>query len=93
MPFDAADLAAFVDTDMPGYELATIGAASVAGLFRAAPIDALGIIQAARYSFVAATTAVSAATVGTSITINATAYSVAEVMDTSNGMTTLLLKT
>lgn len=95
MPFDADDIAAFNDADMPGYALATIGAASVAGRFRSASVDALGVVVADRVQFSAAATHLAGVSVGTSITIAAVTYTVAEIMadDIGHGMTRLMLKT
>ncbi len=95
MPFDAADLAAFNDGDMPGYALATLGAASIAGRFRAVSADAFGITPTDRVQFSAAASDLSAATVGAAVTINGSEYVVAEVMadDIGQGMTRLMLKT
>lgn len=42
--FDAADLAAFVDPDMPGYISATINGQPVGGLFSAAYSESFGIV-------------------------------------------------
>ena len=42
--FDAADLAAFVDPDMPGYVSATINGLPVGGLFSAAYGEAFGFV-------------------------------------------------
>ncbi len=42
--FDAADLAAFVDPDMPGYISATINGLPVGGLFSAAYGEAFGFV-------------------------------------------------
>ncbi len=95
MPFDAADIAAFNDADMPGYALATIGASSVAGRFRSASVDMLGVLVADRVQFAAAAADLSGVTVGSSVVIDGTTYIVAEVMadDIGQGMTRLMLKT
>lgn len=44
MAFDAADLAAFVDIDMPGYVSATVNGQPVAGLFREQYAEAFGLV-------------------------------------------------
>lgn len=44
MPFDAADLSAFVDPDMPGYVSATIDGQPVAGLFHERYEEAFGLV-------------------------------------------------
>lgn len=91
MSLSAADLAAFVDEDMPGYALATIGAGSVAGLFSNPSLEALGI-AGSRPVFRALTTEVSSVVEGTAITINATAYTVAGIQPDGKGMTLLILE-
>lgn len=93
MSLDAADLAAFVDEDMPGYVLATLSGGDVPGLFGSHPVEAFGIAHASHFSFRAVSTSVSAVAVGDAITINGASFSVAERMPNGNGMTLLLLKT
>lgn len=44
MPLDAAARAAFIDPDLPGYVLATIGGQDVPGLFRHRQADAFGLV-------------------------------------------------
>jgi hypothetical protein len=94
MPFDAADIVAFNDSDLPGYALATIGAASVAGRFRAVSQDAFGVVITDRASFAAAASDLSTVAVDSSIVIAGTTYTVAEVLphDAGTGMTRLMLK-
>lgn len=94
MPFDAADLAAFNDSDMPGYALASFTGGSVAGRFRATTGELFGITPNDRAQFSAAAADLSAVVVGAAVTINGTAYTVAEIMDSDigQGMTRLMLK-
>lgn len=94
MPFDADDLAAFNDADMPGYALATIGGSSIAGRFRAVSAEAFGITPTYRLQFSAAATDLDAVAVGDTVTISSVDYVVAEVMDADigQGMTRLMLK-
>lgn len=95
MPFDADDLAAFNDADMPGYALATIGGSSIAGRFRSNSAELFGVVAENRVQFSATATDLSAVGVGDAVTIAGNAYTVAEVMaaDIGQGMTRLMLKT
>ena len=95
MPFDAADIAAFNDSDMPGYALASFSGGDVAGRFRAVSAEVFGVVADNRVQFSAAAADLSAVTVGAAVTISGTAYTVAEVMadDIGQGMTRLMLKT
>ena len=95
MPFDAADLAAFNDSDMPGYALASFSGGDVAGRFRTVSAELFNIVAENRVQFSAAADDLSAVAVGAAVTINGTAYTVAEVMedDVGQGMTRLMLKT
>jgi hypothetical protein len=85
MPFDADDLAAFNDTDMPGYALALVGGVEVAGRFRKRYAAALGM-AGDRPSFVAPSADLAAAVHGTAVVIDGTAYTVAEVQVAAEGM-------
>ena len=95
MPFDADDIAAFNDSDMPAYALATIGAASVAGRFRMASEDVFGLTPTLVPEFSAASGDLSAVVPGDTVTIESTTYTVAAVKsrDEGQGMTRLRLKT
>ena len=53
MPFDAADLAAFLDPSMPGYARAEVGGKFVDGLFRQAPAEAFGLVTGVSPSLLA----------------------------------------
>jgi len=91
MPFDAADLAAFNDSDMPAYAAATIGAASVAGRFRERYAEGFGIAGSTPV-FEAASSDLTGVIQGTAVTVRAVAYAVAAVEpDVARGMTLLRL--
>lgn len=91
MPFDAADIAAFNDADMPGYALATIGAASVAGRFRARYAEQFGI-EGSSPMFSAASTNLVGVARGTAITVNSTAYTVSGIEPDTFGQAVLHLQ-
>lgn len=93
MPFDADDIAMFNDVDMPGYVLADVGGTSVAGRFRANYAEVMGV-AGSRPMFSGATSDLTAATVGTAVEIDGTAYVVAEVRiaDGVPDMTRLILQ-
>ena len=90
MAFDAADLAAFVDSDMPNYVAATVGAAPVAGLFRNAYASEFGIGGSAPSLLIASTDAPSA-TLGTAVVVGGVSYTVAGVEADVPGMKRLRL--
>ena len=91
MPFDAADIAAFNDSDMPAYALATIGAASVAGRFHARYGVALGI-GGGQPMFGAASVDLASVSPGDAVTINAINYTVNEKQTGDIGQTMLMLQ-
>lgn len=92
MPFDADDIAAFNDADMPAYAVATIGADGVAGRFRSAYTAAFGIDGTAPL-FDAASTDVATVVRGTALTVHGTNYTVTGVEpDAVTGMTRLKLQ-
>jgi hypothetical protein len=91
MSFDAADIAAFNDSDMPGYAVATIAAASVAGRFRERYAQEFGIAGSTPV-FEAASAHLTGVAQGTAVTVRAVAYAVAAVEpDVARGMTLLRL--
>jgi hypothetical protein len=92
MPFDAADLAAFLDPDMPGYALATVGGAPVGGLFRSPYAESFGLVGTGSPAFRALSSDLAAVAPGDSIDIRDTAYRVAAVRPDGAGMTVLDLK-
>lgn len=91
MPFDAADIAAFNDSDMPGYAAATIGAVTVVGRFRASFAAQFGI-EGSSPMFSAASADLSGVAHGTAITINGTAYTVSGIEPDTFGQTVLRLQ-
>lgn len=84
MPFDAADLALFCDTDMPGYAVATVaGGGTVDVLFGAPYAETFGIVSGERPIAVCAEGAISA---GAAVTINGVAYTALAVKQGRGGM-------
>ncbi|HET6719031.1 MAG TPA: hypothetical protein VFH22_05270, partial [Rhodocyclaceae bacterium] len=80
MSFDAADLAAFFDPDMPGYAVATFaGGVEVAGLFGSGYGVAMSMVSGSQPSFQAPSADLAAVAEGTALTINAVSYKVREV--------------
>lgn len=92
MTLAADDLAAFVDEDMPGYVLASIGGSDVPGLFRAPYSGAFGLVASSAPEIMVLTADATGVTVGTSVTVPAGTYTVAEVQPTGNGLTRLVFK-
>ena len=96
MIWDATDLATLLDSDMPGYQLATLaGGATVGGLFRDGFAPRFGgLVGDDAPDFSARAADVSAVTVGATLTIAGTSYTVAarEPISTASGMTRLILK-
>ena len=89
---DAAD---FINADTPGYVLATIGGATVAGLFDKEQVDIqIGFsgMEARRPSFICATALVSAIAQGASVIIGGTTYTVGNNYNDGTLLTTLELK-
>lgn len=92
MPFDAADLAAFLDPTMPGYRQATIGEVTIDGLFRKPYAESFGMIASDNPSYRCLTAHVSWVLPGDDIVIDGTTYTVASVRPDGAGMTVLDLK-
>lgn len=91
MPFDAADLAAFVDADMPGYVQATVDGIVVDALFRhnyAAGLD----ISGSAPSLLLPSSSAASATNGTSVVVGGVSYTVSSVEADGTGMTLLRLQ-
>lgn len=91
MPFDAADIAAFNDSDMPGYAAATIGAATVAGRFRKSHADILGM-AGGQPMFSAASSDLTGASIGGTVTIGGANYTVTAIEPDTFGQTVLRLQ-
>lgn len=70
---------------------ATIGAATVPVIFDNAASDPFGIVAGTQPTALAASADVSAVAVGNTVTINAVAYTVAEIQPDGTGMTRLRL--
>jgi len=95
MPFDAADLAAFVDPDMPGYALATIGGQPVPGLFGNGYSEAFGQMAGSQPRFRAPAGDLAGVVAGSAATILGKVYAVVEVQlpnDDPSGMGLLILE-
>lgn len=91
MPFDADDLAILSDADMPGYTLATIGADTVPGRFRAAHKEVFGVSTTGP-TFAADASLLAGATVGATVTIDGTSYTVADRQPQTCGELRLVLE-
>ena len=91
MPFDAADIAAFNDSDMPGYAAATIGAATVSGRFRQSYAEALGI-GGGQPAFSGASADLTGAAVGGAVTISGSNYTITAIEPDTFGQTVLRLQ-
>jgi hypothetical protein len=91
MPFDAADIAAFNDSDMPGYYAATLGAATVAGRFRQSYAEALGI-GGGQPMFSGASSDLTGASVGSSIAISGANFTITAIEPDTFGQTVLRLQ-
>ena len=88
-----ADLDMFFDEDMPGYALATVGADSVPGLFRADYAEVLnGLVGHNGPSFRCASADVSTVDRGETISINAVTYRVVEKQLSDRGHALLMLE-
>lgn len=92
MPFDADDLAAFLDPDMPGYQQATIGEAAVGGLFRKPYAESFGLMASDSPSFRALSADLATVAPGDDIELNAIHYVVTAVRPDGGGTTLLTLK-
>lgn len=87
------DLSVFLDTAQGFAVNATLGAATVPVIFDNAFADALGIVAATQPVALGTSADLAAATVGGTITINAVAYTIAEIQPDGTGLTRLMLKT
>ena len=92
MAWDSDDLAVFFDADMPATKTATIGAASVAGTFRAAYASVMdGLVGGSSPTFRAATADLVGVDPGDVIEVDGTSYTVDEVDASDLGHTLLRL--
>ncbi len=71
---------------------ATLGGATVRGIFDNGYQDVLGIVSGTQPVFTLATTDVGSAAVGDTITISSVAYTIAEIQPDGTGMTRLMLR-
>lgn len=90
MSLAAADLAAFVDADMPGYVEATVGGSAVDALFSDGYAEALGIAGSKPTLLLPTASAASAAQGGV-VTVGGTSYTIAAIESNASGMTRLRL--
>jgi hypothetical protein len=88
----AADIAEFFDEDMPGYALASVGGVDVPGLFRNRYAEAFNMAAGSVPTFRCASADVSTVAEGTAVTIDSTAYTVAEVQSDGTGITLFILE-
>lgn len=86
MAFDADDLAAFLDADMPGYQAATYdGATAINGLFRNAGAIGLGIVAGTDPTFTCRADDIAADPRDKTLLINGTAYTIADYRPDATG--------
>lgn len=89
--WDAADLATLVDADLPGYALGTKADLSqIGGLFRKPYGETFGLVSGSNPTFLCLIA--TAPGLGTSLTVNGTAYTVQGVKPDGQGMVTLELE-
>ena len=93
MSWDADDLALMFDTDLPGYRLATVGASSVGGVFRAPPAAAFdALVGGNAPRFFCATAELPTLTRGLSVSVNSTSYTVGDWDHLAEGITQITLE-
>lgn len=93
MPFDAADIAAFFDPDMPGYAVATFsGGVTVAGLFVNNYATAFGLVGGSRPALTVSAAALPSVAIGDAVAINSTDYAIAEIQPRSAGVLVMMLE-
>jgi len=85
------DLADFINLDTPGSVAATIGAATVVGLFDADYRDVLGVAGSGP-QIVVRDVDIPGITQGAAVTIGATGYTVTAIEPDGGGLTTLKLQ-
>lgn len=89
--WDAADCATLIDTDMPGYTLATkADLSTIGGLFRNGYGEAFGMVSGSSPSFFCV--ASGAPTEGQTLTIDAVVYTVTKFKPDSLGFARLELE-
>ena len=90
MPFDAADVAAFFDEDMPGYAIGTFSFGDVDGLFSNNYADALGFSGTSPV-FVCSKTDAASVAQGDAVVIGGINYTISRI-EPDAGMTRLVLQ-
>ena len=93
MTWDATDLATLLDSDMPGYRLATLaGGVAIPGIFRAPyQSDLNSLVGDTAPSLTVASSQVPA--VGDAITVDGVALTVDRIEPHPHGLTRIVLKT
>lgn len=90
--WDAADIAALIDPDLPGYALGTkADLSTIDGLLREPYGEAFGMVGGSDPSYICAESA--APDVGSALTIDAVAYTVKRRKRDGHGLMTLDLET
>jgi hypothetical protein len=89
--FDTDDMEVFVDPDMPGYVLATVGGVETSALFSNGYATGLSISGSAPSLLLPSSSAASAAQ-GTSVSVGGVSYTVTGVEADGTGMTLLRLQ-
>lgn len=92
MPFDAADLAAFLDPSMPGYRPARLGEVTLGGLYRKPYAESFGMIGGNSPSFLALETDLAEVAPGDAIEIDGTPHAITSVQPNGAGLILLSLK-
>lgn len=92
MPFDAADLAVFVDADMPAYAAAMLGAAPIDGLLRERPQEAFGLVGGNDPRFICRASDLPADPRLVQLTVGARVFNVRDWNTDGTGLATLTLE-
>lgn len=93
--FDADDLAAFNDPDMPGYALASLGGIAVAGRMKLRPAESFDLVAGSLRYFSGSSAELAGVVVDSIVTIGSVDYRVQKIETPdpmASGMTLLVLK-
>lgn len=90
MPF-TEDLAVFVNSDTPGYTVATINALPVDVIFDNGYVDSFGVTNSEK-AITCIAADIPGLAAGSTVTIDAVAYTVAELQPDGTGMVRVRLK-
>jgi hypothetical protein len=85
------DLTDFINADTPGYFLATVGGASVGGIFDNGFAEIYGM-DGAKPSLECASSDVTTAVRGTAVVVDSVSYTIASIVPDGTGMTKLVLE-